>query len=104
MSRAGQLPAFDSQLVLAATSLFSKKVEREYKAELEERLAGEREAMDPYIYDLYHAVRYVEEFGGEICAVLGSLTCSLERLKVNFSFDLTSPGRTDLGVSAPMVF
>lgn len=21
--------------------------------------------MDPYVYDLYHAVRYVEEFGGE---------------------------------------
>lgn len=28
-------------------------------------MANDRDAMDPYVYDLYHAVRYIEEFGGE---------------------------------------
>lgn len=41
------------------------QVEAEYESEYEERVAGDRDAMDPYVYDLYHAVRYVEEFGGE---------------------------------------
>lgn len=41
------------------------QVEAEYESEYEERIAGDRDAMDPYVYDLYHAVRYVEEFGGE---------------------------------------
>ncbi|CAN0410391.1 unnamed protein product, partial [Laminaria digitata] len=35
----------------------------EYESEFEERVAGDRDAMDPYVYDLYQAVRYVEEFG-----------------------------------------
>lgn len=40
-------------------------MESEYRSEFEERVAGDRDAMDPFVYDLYHAVRYVEEFGGE---------------------------------------
>lgn len=42
-----------------------KKVENEYESEYEDLVAGDRDAMDPYVYDLYQAVRYVEEFGGE---------------------------------------
>lgn len=40
-------------------------MENEYDSEYEERVGGDRDAMDPYVYDLYQAVRYVEEFGGE---------------------------------------
>ncbi len=43
-----------------------QEVESEYENEYEERAAGDRDAMDPYVYDLYQAVRYVEEFGGEL--------------------------------------
>lgn len=42
-----------------------REVENEYESEYEQRVAGDRDAMDPYVYDLYQAVRYVEEFGGE---------------------------------------
>lgn len=42
-----------------------QEVESEYESEYEERVAGDRDAMDPYVYDLYQAVRYVEEFGGK---------------------------------------
>lgn len=42
-----------------------REVENEYESEYEARVAGDREAMDPYVYDLYQAVRYVEEFGGK---------------------------------------
>ncbi|CAM9426180.1 unnamed protein product, partial [Ectocarpus fasciculatus] len=38
-------------------------VESEYESEYEQRVAGSRDAIDPYVYDLYQAVRYVEEFG-----------------------------------------
>lgn len=41
------------------------EVESEYESEYEQRVAGDRDSMDPYIYDLYQAVRYIEEFGGE---------------------------------------
>lgn len=41
------------------------EVENEYESEYDERITGTRDAMDPYVYDLYQAVRYVEEFGGE---------------------------------------
>lgn len=40
-------------------------VENEYENEYQERVSGTRDAMDPYVYDLYQAVRYVEEYGGE---------------------------------------
>ncbi|CAM9872740.1 unnamed protein product, partial [Ectocarpus sp. 12 AP-2014] len=40
-----------------------RAVESEYESEYEQRVAGSRDAMDPYVYDLYQAVRYVEEFG-----------------------------------------
>lgn len=40
------------------------QVEDEYESEYASLVSGERDAMDPYVYDLYHAVRYVEEFGG----------------------------------------
>lgn len=46
------------------TSL-KREVESEYESEYEQRVAGGRDSMDPYVYDLYQAVRYVEEFGGE---------------------------------------
>lgn len=49
-------------------------MENEYESELKDRLAGNREAMDPYVYDLYHAVRYIEEFGGEPREVVKSST------------------------------
>ena len=42
-----------------------REVENEYESEYEQRVAGDRDAMDPYVYDLYHAIRYVEEFGGK---------------------------------------
>lgn len=42
-----------------------RQVENEYERELADRIAGDRDAMDPYVFDLYNAVRYVEEFGGE---------------------------------------
>lgn len=42
-----------------------KEVENEYENEYEQRVAGDRDSMDPYVYDLYQAVRYVEEFGGK---------------------------------------
>lgn len=44
---------------------WGKQVENEYESEFEERVAGERDVMDPYVYNLYQAVRYVEEFGGK---------------------------------------
>lgn len=42
-----------------------RQVENEYESEYDDLVYGDRDAMDPYVYDLYHAVRYVEEFGGE---------------------------------------
>ncbi|CAM9147362.1 unnamed protein product, partial [Choristocarpus tenellus] len=39
------------------------EVEVEYKTQYEDRVSGTRDAMDPYIYNLYQAVRYIEEFG-----------------------------------------
>lgn len=42
-----------------------RDVENEYESEYEQRVSDDRDAMDPYVYDLYHAVRYVEEFGGK---------------------------------------
>ncbi|CAM9682036.1 unnamed protein product, partial [Discosporangium mesarthrocarpum] len=44
-------------------SALKDEVEGEYVKEYEERVAGSRDTLDPYVYDLYHAVRYVEEFG-----------------------------------------
>lgn len=46
-------------------SSLKREVESEYESEYEQRVAGDRDSMDPYVYDLYQAVRYVEEFGGE---------------------------------------
>ena len=52
-------------MYLALLYDLGRQVESEYESEFEERVAGDRDVMDPYVYDLYQAVRYVEEFGAK---------------------------------------
>lgn len=63
-TRAPAVPNLFVSLLLRVTGNH-QQVENEYKSEYEDLVAGDRDAMDPYVYDLYQAVRYVEEFGGE---------------------------------------
>ncbi|CAM9134493.1 unnamed protein product, partial [Chrysoparadoxa australica] len=46
-------------------------VEAEYNAEYAQIAGGERDNMDPYVYDLNAAVRYVEEFGERLEDLVG---------------------------------
>lgn len=43
--------------------VLKKLVKTEYTAELTDFQAGDRVAMDPYIFDLYNAVLLIEEYG-----------------------------------------